>query len=225
MVSSFIIFTLPETPRVEAVADTRYFSMLHQGITEAFHNKTVLALILLGGFVGAIYGSLEEYTSLIVKDTGVNLSLISLAVAATVAAAAAASFLAYRFEKLSTKTFMILLALSGAALLVAGAMANIGAVGLLIVYTFIIRLLGVIFDGKLQHSISSALRATVSSVSGLALEIMAVAIYFVYGLIADHAGNFGAIKAFGTLTALVGLVYLVLAPRLLSKQSVQKAGI
>ncbi|HEX7259800.1 MAG TPA: MFS transporter, partial [Candidatus Saccharimonadia bacterium] len=163
VVSAAVVYRLPETPRFGKIGDTRYFSMMRQGIKEATHNRTILAIILLGGFIAAVYGSLEEYLPLVIQETGLNLSLISLAVAATVAAAGVGTLVAYRFEKFSTPSIMILLALSGSLLLAAGAWVGAGAIALLVGYTFIIRMLQAVFNGKLQHSITSGLRATISS--------------------------------------------------------------
>jgi MFS family permease len=218
ILSAIIVFRLPETPRFGDIADTRYFSMLRQGFREALHNRVILGLILLGGFIGAVYGSLEEYVPLFIRDTGIGLSVISLAVGATVAAAAFGSIVAYRYEKLSTPSFMLLLGLSGFLLLASGTLAGIGAIPLLIGYTLIIRMLQAVFDGKLQHSITSGLRATISSVGGFALEIMSISIYLAYGIMTEYSGNFGAFKLIGMVVMAVALGYLILAPRMLSKQ-------
>ncbi|HUC20406.1 MAG TPA: MFS transporter [Candidatus Polarisedimenticolaceae bacterium] len=223
VLSAMVVFRLPETPRFGEVADTRYFSMLRQGIKEAVHNRVILGIILLGGFIGAIYGSLEEFVPLFVSDTGVGLSVTALAVGATVAAAALGSLVAYRYEKLTTSQFMMLLGLSGALLLAAGVLTGVGGILMLVGFTFIIRMLQAIYDGKLQHSISGGLRATVSSVSGFAMEVLAISVYFAYGVITEFSDNFGAFAFFGGIVLLVALAYLLLAPRLLSRQGVPTA--
>lgn len=223
LLSSLIILTLPETPRFEQVSDQRYFSMLKAGIKEALHNRTVLAIILLAGFIGAIYGSLEEYVPLFVRDTGVSLSRVAWAVGATVAAAAFGSLIAHRYEKLNTSRFMLLLTLSDVFMLTAGISGTNFAVLLLVGYTFVIRMLKQVYDGKLQHSISSGLRATITSVSGFVLEALVILTYLVYGLIAETSNNFMAFTAFGGLVVLVGLLYLTAAPRLLSNHTLERA--
>ncbi len=219
--SSLMVFTLPETPRFEEVADTRYFAMLRQGVKEATRNRHVLGIILLGGFIGAVYGSFEEYVPLFAGDTRIGLSLVPLAVGLTVAAAAVGSFVAYRYEKLSTARFMALLILAGLFLMGAGKFGGVPGILLLVGYTLFIRLLQSVFDGKLQHSISGGLRATIGSVSGVALELMSVIIYLVYGLITTHGSNFDAFKVFGGVTIVVALMYLVVAPRMLSRQGIR----
>ena len=219
--AALLALSFPETPRFETVADTRYFVMLKAGIKEALGNRTILAIILLGGFIGAMYGSLEEYVALFVRQTGISLSLVSLAVAATVAAAAMGSFVAYRYEKLSTRHFMMILATAGGLLLVAGASGKAFSIVLLVGYSLLIRMLQAIFDGKLQHSITGGLRATIGSFGGLVIEIMSIATYLIYGLVADPRGNFGAFMTFGALIIFVAVVYLLTTPRILSKQALR----
>lgn len=220
--SSFVVLALPETLRFEQVADARYFSMLRAGVHEALHNHTVLAIIGLASFIGVIYDSLEEYVPLFVKDTGVSLSLVAWAVGATVAAAALGSYIAFRYEKLSTVRFMLLLALSGLFLLSAGATGKVYSVILLIGYTFFIRMLKQVYDGKLQHSIGSELRATVTSVGGFVVELLALITYVLYGLIAGRTSNFKAFAVLGGIVMFVSLLYLVAAPRLLARQSLKQ---
>lgn len=221
LASALLIYSLPETARFEQVADKRYFSMLKSGISQSIRNKALLAIILLGGFIGGVYGSLEEYVPLLMENTGFNLPVISLAVAATVAIAALASLIAHRFAKLSTMAIMKLLALSGLALTGVGLIGNMGTIALVVTYTFLITLLGVVFEARLQHTITGGLRATISSVSGFALEITAVATYFLYGLIAQRAGNIVAFRTFGIIITIVALLYLLLGRRILSKLTVK----
>ena len=220
--SSLLVFTLPETPRFEELADTRYFSMLRAGLNEAIHNRTILANILLLSFIGAIYGSIEEYDSLFIHDTGVSLTVVAWVLGIVIAAAAIGSFIAYRFEKLTTSKFMLLLLLSGVFLLLAGRADKVAAVALLTCYTFSIRLLQAVYDGKLQHEISSGLRATVSSVSGFSLEIMSIVAYISYGLLADKIHNRGAYSVFGGTVVIVAALYLLTAPRLLARRSLKQ---
>ncbi len=220
VVSSLLVFNLPETPRFEQVADRRYFAMLRAGTKQAIHNRSILAIIVLGGFIGATYGALEEYVPFFVKDNGFGLSVVSLAVGATIAVAAAGSLVAYHYEKLPTSRLMLLLAVSGIMLLAAGASSRTFAILLLISYAFIIHMLQTVYDGKLQHSIRSGLRATISSVGGFVLELLSIAIYFIYGLVTDHTSNPGAFKVFGGIVLLVALAYLIVSPGLLSKKEI-----
>lgn len=224
LLASLVAMTFPAAQRFEEVADTRYFVMLRQGIHEAFHNRVLLEVILLGGFIGAIYGSLEEFEPLFFRQVGYTNTVVSLIEASTVLAAAVASLVAYRYEKLTTSRFMLLFALSGILLLATGIFPGVSSIFLLVLYAFLIRSLGTIYEGKVQHSITSHLRATVTSVSLFALELMAVVTYFVYGLLSSLAGgNFTAFRVVGLSVIVIALCYAVISPRLLAKTSLRQA--
>jgi len=217
VVAAGIAITLPETKQYEDVAETQYFLLLWQGISEALHNRVLLEVILLGGFIGAIYGSLEEYIPLFFKQAGYHTPLIPLLDALTVLAAALASYAAHRFETLRTIIFMLLLALAGLALVITGKLLGIGSIPLLIAYTFLIKLIGTIYDGKVQHSIAGKLRATVTSVSLFVVEVMSIATYLIYGLLSRQGGNVTAFKYIGFATILFAASYTVFSPKLFSK--------
>ncbi|HUD11170.1 MAG TPA: MFS transporter [Candidatus Saccharimonadia bacterium] len=214
--AGLIALWLPNTPRFEPVHEQHYLSMLTAGVREAFQNRLLLALIVLGSFVGTIYGVLEEYVPLFFHQTGLSLQVVPPLVAVTVLVAALASFIAHRFEHLSTRTFMALLFASGLCLMLAGIALGLAAIALIVAYTFFIKLLSVIYDGKIQHSIRGGLRATVTSVSFVVMEVMSIATYLIYGLLSRYGGNFTAFTVIGAFVSLVALAYLILAPRLLS---------
>src|SRR5581483_3371507 len=105
-------------------ADTRYFSVLWQGITETFRNRVLLEVILLGSFMGGIYGCLEEYVPLFFRQGGYSYTTITLIVGITVLVAAFASFAAHRYNHFKTTTFLLLLAASGVLLYAAGLLSG-----------------------------------------------------------------------------------------------------
>ena len=98
-------------------------------------------------------------------------------IALTVAGQLAGSAVAGRTARLSPTTMATLIAASG-ALLAVGALARhpAGFVAIAIGYG-VIESAVVASDAKLQDSISGPARATVTSVSGLSSEIVAVAIF------------------------------------------------
>ena len=216
LASGLFALWLPDTPRYEQVHDRGYFSMLATGFKTAIASRRLFLLILLGAFVGTIYGSLEEYVPLFFHQLHMSLSVIPPLVALTVLIAAFASFVAHRFAHFSTRLFMLLLSASGLCLMLAGIVLGLGAVALIVGYTFMIKLLSVVYDGKVQHAITGGLRATVTSVSYVVMEIMSIATFLIYGLLSRHGGNPTAFTWIGGFVAIVGLAYLLLAPRLLS---------
>ncbi len=222
VVASWVASTLPETRHFEKAAEPKYFSLLWRGLSEALRNRILLEFILLGGFIGAIYGSLEEYLPLLFRQAGFATAVVPILVALTVLAAAAASFAAHRFENLKTGTFMFLIFLAGIALVAAGNLQHFGLVLLLVVYTFLIKLVGTIYDGKIQHTITGKFRATITSVSLFAAEILSIAVYFLYGLLSRYGGNYHAFKGIGVVVVVFAVCFAILSPRLLSTQTLRQ---
>lgn len=219
LISGFIAFLLPNTARIKSTGEAGYFKTLKQGIREALHNKTVLRIALLGGFVGAVYGSLEEFDPLFLLANGLSNSTIPTVSALLTAATAGASFIAYKYEKVKNVTFLLLLAFSGLALLLAASLYGPGGIALFLVYLFIIMLLVVVFEGKLQHSITSNLRATITSVSFFLMEVMAISMYFLFGYLADKYTALIAFKTFGFLSISFAFVYMLIESKILNKES------
>ncbi len=123
--------------------------------------------------------------------------------------------MAHRFERLGGRVFTLVLGVSGAVLLASAITAPVVAIALMIGFFFTTKLVDVIFDGKLQHSITGSLRATVTSVAGFAVEILSIATYLVFGSIADARGTLMAFEVFGLVTLVVAGVYVLAGRRLL----------
>lgn len=217
VLAAIVATTLPETKRYEAAADTGYFSMLMQSINESLHNRTLFAVILLGSLIGTVYGSLEEYVPLFFKQLGYSNTVAALLVGVTVLMAATGSFIAHRYEHIKDNTLIFMFGISGLLLFSAGKALGVNSVLLLAAYTFIIKALGTLFEGKVQHAISSHLRATITSISLFAIEILSIATYLLYGLLSRHGGNFVAFRFIGLGVAVIAACYLFIVPNVLSK--------
>jgi hypothetical protein len=125
-----------------------------------------------------------------------------------------ASVVAYRFEKLSGTRFILLLCISGLALVgISQTSSNLVAPILMGSFFFLTKLLETVFDGKLQHSISSHRRATISSVGGFVAEIMSLAIYAGFGAIADHTNSLMAFAWFGVFVVVISVLYILINHR------------
>jgi MFS family permease len=214
--------TLPDTKRIENVDNTKYFAMLSEGIQEAIHNRVLLEVILLGSIIGSIYGSLDEYTPLFFHQVGYSRSIVALIVAATILAAALGSFIAHRYEHFGARSFMLLLLLSGILLIGTARLLGLSAIILMIIFTFIIKLLGTVYDGKVQHSITGNLRATVTSVSIFGIEVFSLIAYILYGIASRNNGNIAGFKVIGVVAIVTAVAYLIFTPQLLTKRIKQE---
>ena len=210
LVTALIAASLPRVDPQKSTGEKKYFEVLRSGIREAVSIPTVAKLLLMTGFAGAIFGVVEEYIPLYFESDGTSLNLIPLSVAAASLTAAAASFVAHRFEKLSTAKLIAMLGISGLLLALSGSATGVVAVVMIAGYSYVITAIAVIYDGKLQHEIKGGERATITSVAAFLGELMAIAMFLAFGWIAETQGVFEAFQWFG-LAVIITATMLSLA--------------
>jgi MFS family permease len=134
--------------------------------------RVVAAVALLGGL-----DALEEYFPVMARDRGVATAVVPLAVLGMALAGAAGAALAGRVGRLPSRALPGLLALS-AVLLAAGALvsrpAAMAAVAL--AYGLYLAVL-VVGEARLQEQVPAGVRATVTSVAGLGVELASLLVF------------------------------------------------
>lgn len=202
----------PATPPKGTVGPlARWIAMLRAGLGEALRHKRVRHGVLLAA---ALYGvtSYDEYFGLLAQDGGVSTVAIPLLVGVTVLGSLAGSLLAGRAAALPGRIVGLLVG-AGALLLAAGAWATgTGAGTAAVVAGFVAMAAGygigvnaeVVADARLQEAIDGPARATVTSVSGLLSEVVALA---VFGFVALAT----ATLSLAATMALLGLSVLAIA--------------
>ncbi|WP_278260825.1 MFS transporter [Nocardia sp. AG03] len=193
-----------------ATVSSRYLTMLRTGLGEALRVRRVRRGVLLGAL---LYGvtAFDEYFGLLAVSGGASTSTSALLIAVTVVGSLLGSLLAGRTEAVSARTLAAALFVAG-LLFIAGALAVglggtamlwIGFVGIGIAYGIDFNA-EVIAGARLQDSIAGPARATVTSVSGLLSEIVALGVFAFVALATQWL-------AMSTTIALLGLVILVSA--------------
>ncbi len=181
-----------------------YLETLRAGLREARGAPAVRRAVLLVPAVTAVWGSLEEYTSLLIRDTGVPTAQVPWWELVLWAGVAAGGLLAGRAAGLSARGLAAVVAGAG-LLLAAGSVGGVTAGVVAVALAFgALQLSGVVVGAWLQDAVTGRARATVTSVSSLAAELVAVLVFVVYGLLADRYGH-------GWTFALLGLAYLPVA--------------
>ncbi|MEV7992786.1 MFS transporter [Streptomyces sp. NPDC086077] len=166
--------------------------------------RPVRAALLLVAAVGSVWGALDEYTPLLVRDTGVPDWAGPYLLLLIWAGATAGSLLAGPAERLGTAGFAGLLAGSALALAV-GALARSPAGLVLVAVAFGgFQLANVLADARLQRRIEDGARATVTSIAGLGTELATVAVFGAYAAIGSATGH-------STAFAVLAVPYLVTA--------------
>lgn len=219
LIQAAIARTLPSTPRVAKVTDEsdttspgrftrRYVLMLLDGLGHAARvapvRHAVLIAALLMGFL-----AYDEYFPLIARENGVPTAQTPWFMAVIVVGQAIGTALAGRAATLTNRTLAWLLA-TAAVLLAAGAISGhpAGLIAITIGFGIATNVV-IVSESRLQESIVSDARATVTSVAGFLSEVVAVLLF----------ASVAVGSSWLTVSALVALlsVPLLVACRLLSR--------
>ncbi|MET8429686.1 MFS transporter [Nocardia sp. NPDC004860] len=172
-----------------------YLAMLRAGMREALRVRVIRRGVILVALLNGIT-AFDEYFALLADHAGAGPSLAAILVGVTVAGALAGATLAGRTEGISARVMASALAVAGVlfiggALLAGSAAGHPGALYVLTAVGFsavgvaygIDYNADVIASARLQDAISGPARATVTSVSGFATEMIALLV-FVFAAVA-----------------------------------------
>jgi len=199
----------PRPPRAEA-AEEHYLDTLRQGVRIALRVPALARLVALGAVAGGLYGAVEEYFGLYVDDRATVLALVPLGLGVIYASAAIAGWSAGRFGGWAPPRVAVLVAASGALLMIAGFGPGLLGLAVISAYTFAANLSLVLADARLQDAVGDGPRATITSVAGFGMEALAVGTYLTYGLVAERYGTAAALAVCGAITAVLGLLILAM---------------
>ncbi|MFI7657289.1 MFS transporter [Micromonospora parva] len=192
-------------------ADLGWWDTLRAGVAQVRTRAPVRSAVLLVAVVAADWGALDEYTPLLALDTGVGAQAVPLLLLLLWAGVTVGGLLAPAGERLGSRGYAALLGLVGVAL-AGGALLRHPAGFVLIAVAFgAAQLATVLADARLQARITGTSRATVTSLAGMATDVLIIVTYAGYGLLATVAGNAVAF-------ALTAGAYLVVALVLLTRR-------
>ncbi|MBO4256834.1 MFS transporter [Streptomyces griseorubiginosus] len=183
-----------------------WVATLRSGFSEVRRERSLRGAILLVPVVTAVWGALDEYTPLLVRETGVSEARVPCLLLLVWAGATAGSLLAGRCERLGRRGLALLLGGAAVALAAGAAAGTPVALGLVALAFGGFQLATVLADVRLQQRIDDTGRATLTSVAGLGTELLTVAVYAGYAATAtrtDHATTFALFALPYLLTALV----------------------
>ncbi|MET9026007.1 MFS transporter [Nocardia sp. NPDC004168] len=194
----------------------RYLTMLKAGVGEALRVRMVRYGVLLEALLFGIT-AFDEYFALLAEEAGVSTAVVPLLVGLTVLGSLTGSVLAGRTEGMSGRTMSIAVGVAGVLFLGGALIAGLAtgrpnAVYLLTTLGFasigisygIVYNAGIVAAARLQDAIEGPARATVTSVSGLLGEVIALAVFGFAALLTLHA-------AMSTLLAILGASILAIA--------------
>ncbi|MGW4089059.1 MFS transporter [Nocardia sp. NPDC004750] len=206
----------PETSAAHSGPFAHYLTMLKAGVGEALRMRVVRYGVLLEALLFGIT-AFDEYFALLAEEAGVSTAVVPLLVGLTVLGSLTGSVLAGRTEGMSGRTMSIAVGVAGVLFLGGALIAGLAtgrpnAVYLLTTLGFasigisygIVYNAGIVAAARLQDAIEGPARATVTSVSGLLGEVIALAVFGFAALLTLHA-------AMSTLLALLGASILAIA--------------
>ncbi|MEO3886837.1 MFS transporter [Nonomuraea sp. B5E05] len=182
--------TLPEhRTRGGDGAEEGYLAILKAGLTEVRTDRRVLHAVLLVAFVTAIWGALEEYVPYLAIEEGVAKAVIPMLILLTWVGATAGGLLAGRARHMPPRAYALTIALAALAM-AAGAVSGHPAGFVLIALAFgAFQLAGVVADARMQERITGTARATVTSVAGLGMNVVTLAVYAAYGATSSYVSH------------------------------------
>ncbi|MGW1750896.1 MFS transporter [Streptomyces sp. NPDC002092] len=194
-------------PKADAEA---WSTTLREGLTAVRRDRSLRGALLLVPAVGAVWEALDEYTPLLVRDTGVAETTVPCLLLLIWAGATAGGLLAGSWERMGTAGLAAVLAVAALAMAVGAAARTPHALVLLALAFGGFQLATVLADVRLQQRIDDTRRATLTSVAGLGSDLATVAAYGGYAAIETRAAH-------STAFALFAVPYLVTAMLLVLK--------
>jgi hypothetical protein len=174
-----------ETPRVRSTNQGGLADYLHQlrtGLTETRHNTIVRHALIIAVGMGGLT-AFDEFLPLLLQDLDAATALVPLLLLVPAVAMAAAAAATSRFAAITPATASWLLLAAAALLAIAPLTAHPLLAMTLLAGTFgATQIMRLVSESRLQSAIAGTARATVLSVAGFGAEVLAVTVYFGYGL-------------------------------------------
>lgn len=207
-VQAVLAATLPVTTHrhgasVEAVASatesmaTRYVAMFRAGLREASRAVEVRRAVAISAVLVGLT-AFDEYFPFVAREGGVATAVVPWLVGLVVLGQAIGTALAGRTARMSSAT-MSWAVVTGGLLISLGALVSplLGFAAIAMGYGLLNNTM-IVSEARLQQVITGPARATVTSVAGLATEMVALAVYLVFAVAAGLA-------SVSTLVALLGI--------------------
>lgn len=186
----------PEHRSAARAAGEGWARTLRSGLSAARRDRTLRGALLLVPAVGAVWGALDEYTPLLVRETGVAETTVPYLLLLIWTGATAGSLLAGYCARLGDRGLAALLAGAGIALAVGAGVRTPAGLALVGLAFGGFQLATVLADVRLQHRIGDTGRATLTSVASLGTELGTVLVYAGYAAVATRADHAAAFMVF-----------------------------
>ncbi|GGS21621.1 MFS transporter [Streptomyces humidus] len=172
-----------------APSEDGWAATLRAGFADVRRDRSVLGALLFVPAVAAVWGALDEYTPLLVAETGVPAAGVPGLLVLIWACVTVGSLLSGVAERSGRAGLATLLAGAALALAVGALTGKPAGVALVALAFGGFQLATVLADVRLQRRIEGAGRATLTSLAGLGTELVTIGVYGVYGLLGSAVGH------------------------------------
>lgn len=178
-----------------------WWTTLRQGLSVCRRDVVLRGGVLACGLLMGLL-AFDEYFGLVLREHGYPLAVIPLALGVITAAQAVGGLVAERFVLVSPRTLAVVAAVAAATLAVGLLTPGWAAVGCVAAGYGTLTLLIVVAEVRLQDAAPTAVRATVTSVSNVLAELLAIGVYLVVAGVSPVAGLVVAVAALAAAVVL-----------------------
>lgn len=204
-----IAIMIPDTPRSKSTEEISYWKFLGNAWKKALKQPVLLRALIYAATVVAAFESLDEYDQLYVNSVGLPLSLFGIWWLIRMTGEGIGGFIAHKFKQFNVQKVLNIIALINAGILMVSGFASgyviLPILGIMFGLFSIAKILNI---GIIQRQILSHERATITSISALLVEAVAIVSGLAFGYVANITNARVGFIVFGILI----LVYFATQP-------------
>ncbi|MFO1013367.1 MAG: MFS transporter [Caulobacteraceae bacterium] len=204
------LMALPTAPMARDAHDHDYFSHLKEGLALTWRTPVLAGTVAFLAALWALGNIMQEFWPVFGREVGLSLTLIAVIISGQYAVEAGVAALAHRLGGLPTWVFHVAMSVCGVILAAAAAIYTAPVMGLLVLYSWAMKAMDVVMEGRLQAEAPSHMRATIGSVKGFMAQIAILIFNASFGPLAQATSYRTAFLTVGVTAVAVGLVAWVL---------------
>jgi MFS family permease len=178
LIVSLVAFMWPEVKAVKSTGEVGYFQFIKDSLKAVVQNKTLMQIMFYSAIVLALLANLEEFNDIYLNFLGFSRTTIGLVFAFAALCQSLASSIAYKFKKWAWLIINISVVAAALILFIAAFTKSYLTAFLILFLGIILEFVSVLKEGLIQKEIKSHQRATVSSVSGLIMNLLPYQLIF-----------------------------------------------
>jgi MFS family permease len=186
--SVLIALFLVNPPRRHSDDSPTFMELVKSGARAVVEVRILALLVSMSAVLASVPGIFEEYLGLILDESGFTLTAVGLTYGLVWLGRTIGTLVAHRLKSQSLTRLAMLPMVASVLYLVAMSGPSLMFVGGFIVYFAIFGIFDVLLGARLQHAVKDHHRATITSISSMAVEGSGIIYALVIGLLAQYLG-------------------------------------